>query len=104
MHTGATCWCRQTRTTSPRPIGETNGATVIQLQALRQPMALPESVKRAEHALDHTAVGDDLDPGMMGGYGYVDLAERVETHTAVQMARLDEVGLDHVPRLAAGAG
>lgn len=58
-------------------------------------MALPEGVKRAEHALI-TTVGDDLDPGVMGGH--VDLRERVKAHTAVQMARPNKVGLDHVPR------
>jgi hypothetical protein len=78
-------------------------AAVIQLQASWQPVALPEGVKRRQHALI-TSVGDDLDPGVMGGH--VDLGERMEAHPAVQMARgpTRSAWTTSPARLAAGAG
>jgi hypothetical protein len=53
----------------------------------------PEPSQRDQHALV-TAVGDDLDPGVVGAD--IDLGERQKARAALQVPRADQIDLDHV--------
>src|SRR5205823_5576683 len=95
-NSGVTPSGTSTRTTSPIPVGATNGPPLSNC-APRQPEAAPERVQ----GVDHPRVGavvDDLDGGLVRGH--VDLVERVKAHPTVEVARTDEIDLHERPRAA----
>jgi len=69
---------------------------VVELGPPRHAVAAPHRAERYEHSFI-AAVLHDLDPGVMGRD--VDLVERVEAHAAVEVARADQVDLNHVASL-----